>query len=82
MAERRATRGATLNDASHRFGRSEDDGDWLALRGTVDGAVPRLRPSVIIEAPRTIIACNRSPDIPLNRSINPYRCCDHAYTVV
>jgi DNA repair photolyase len=79
MAERRATRGATLNDTSRRFGLAarEADGDWLDWQDTVDGAVPRLRTSVTAEQPRTIITRNTSPDIPFDRSINPYRGCEH-----
>ena len=30
-----------------------------------------------IERPRSIIARNQSPDIPFDRSINPYRGCEH-----
>ena len=33
--------------------------------------------SVIIEKPRTIISRNKSPDIPFEQSINPYRGCEH-----
>lgn len=33
--------------------------------------------SVTAEATRTIIARNRSPDIPFEQSINPYRGCEH-----
>ncbi|WP_424931320.1 PA0069 family radical SAM protein [Amaricoccus macauensis] len=36
-----------------------------------------LRTQVAIEEPRTIIARNTSPDIPFDRSINPYRGCEH-----
>ena len=33
--------------------------------------------TVTVEKPRTIIARNQSPDIPFDRSINPYRGCEH-----
>ena len=36
-----------------------------------------LRTEVTEERPRTIIARNTSPDIPFDRSINPYRGCEH-----
>jgi DNA repair photolyase len=36
-----------------------------------------LRTTVTDEACRTIISRNRSPDIPFDRSINPYRGCEH-----
>ena len=79
MDKRRPTRGATINDASRRFGLNErsDDGDWLDWRDTVDGAQPVLRTTVTVERARTIIARNASPDIPFDRSINPYRGCEH-----
>ena len=75
----RPARGATLNDASRRFNlpQTEADGDWLDARERVDGAPRRLRTSVTIEKPRTIITRNQSPDIPFDRSINPYRGCEH-----
>ena len=36
-----------------------------------------LDTEVIVEKPRTIIARNDSPDIGFDRSINPYRGCEH-----
>ncbi|MFV0300116.1 MAG: PA0069 family radical SAM protein [Paracoccus sp. (in: a-proteobacteria)] len=36
-----------------------------------------LRTEIAIERPRSIIARNDSPDIPFDRSINPYRGCEH-----
>src|SRR3954453_17138954 len=36
-----------------------------------------LKTEVTIERPRTIIARNDSPDIPFDRSLNPYRGCEH-----
>ena len=80
---KRAVRGATLNAESTRFNLSqtEADGDWLDVREGIDGAPPPLRTTVTIERPKTIIARNSSPDIPFDRSINPYRGCDQPYTV-
>ncbi|HLB79452.1 MAG TPA: PA0069 family radical SAM protein [Dongiaceae bacterium] len=50
-----------------------DDG-W----GTAeDDDPPPLRTTVTIDATRTIIARNQSPDVPFDRSINPYRGCEH-----
>jgi DNA repair photolyase len=37
----------------------------------------RLRTTVTPEAARTIITRNDSPDVPFERSINPYRGCEH-----
>ncbi|MBY0519430.1 MAG: PA0069 family radical SAM protein [Sphingomonas sp.] len=75
----RPARGATLNDVSHRFNvpQTEADGDWLDAQHAVDGAPPRARTTVMVEKPRTIITRNQSPDIPFDRSINPYRGCEH-----
>ncbi len=39
--------------------------------------VPRLRTEIFTETPKTIIARNQSPDISFDRSINPYRGCEH-----
>ena len=36
-----------------------------------------LRTEVTIERPRSVITRNSSPDIPFDRSINPYRGCEH-----
>ena len=38
---------------------------------------PPLATTVSIDATRTIIARNQSPDIPFAQSINPYRGCEH-----
>jgi DNA repair photolyase len=38
---------------------------------------PPLRTQLIADSTRTIIARNDSPDIPFDRSINPYRGCEH-----
>ncbi len=49
-----------------------DDG-W----GTIDEPLPPLETTVQPEPARSIIARNRSPDIPFDQSINPYRGCEH-----
>ena len=79
MADKRPQRGATLNRASARFDLPERaaDGDWLDDRDALDGAPPRLRTTVTVERARTIISRNSSPDIGFDRSINPYRGCEH-----
>jgi DNA repair photolyase len=75
----RPVRGATLNAESARFSlaRTEADGDWLDTRDDIDGAAPPLRTTVTVEHPKTIISRNSSPDVPFDRSINPYRGCEH-----
>lgn len=68
-------RGAVSN-ASGRFEAAErvlsDDG-W----GALDAAVPAITTHVSIDASKTIIARNSSPDLNFDRSINPYRGCEH-----
>jgi DNA repair photolyase len=81
MADRkpRAVRGATWNHASTRFNlpQTQADGDWLDAREDIDGAPPPLATTVTVEHPRTIISRNGSPDVGFDRSINPYRGCEH-----
>lgn len=79
MAKLRPVRGATLNRESSRFNLPERlaDGDWLDALEDVDGAPPKLRTTVTVETARTIITRNNSPDIGFDRSINPYRGCEH-----
>ncbi len=79
MAKTRPVRGATLNAASGRFAlpAREADGDWLDERESLDGASPPVRTTVTVERPRTIISRNASPDMSFDRSINPYRGCEH-----
>lgn len=72
--DRRRGRGATINpggryEAEQRI--SEDDG-WGTL-----GELPPFKTEVSVEKPRTIITRNDSPDISFDRSINPYRGCEH-----
>ncbi|NKN38524.1 PA0069 family radical SAM protein [Agrobacterium sp. a22-2] len=73
-AERRRGRGAGLNP-SGRFEPTErttfDDG-WTTLED-----MPPFRTEVQVEKPRSIISRNESPDIPFDRSLNPYRGCEH-----
>jgi DNA repair photolyase len=75
----RPGRGATVNRTSDRFNlaQREADGDWLDEREGIDGEAPPLRTTVTVERPKTIITRNTSPDIGFDRSINPYRGCEH-----
>ncbi|WP_188236970.1 PA0069 family radical SAM protein [Sphingopyxis sp. LK2115] len=72
-------RGAPANPRPTRTGSldREADGDWLDAAKDVDGAPPPLRTTVTVEQPKTIISRNKSPDISFDRSINPYRGCEH-----
>ncbi|MHA6723108.1 PA0069 family radical SAM protein [Sphingomonas sp. RS2018] len=75
----RAVRGATSNAESARFAlpARATDGDWLDAREALDGAPPQLRTSVTVERAKTIVSYNTSPDVPFDRSVNPYRGCEH-----
>ncbi|WP_447725069.1 PA0069 family radical SAM protein [Sphingomonas koreensis] len=79
MAKTRPVRGATHNRESARFNlpAREADGDWLDAREEIDGELPPLRTTVTVERPKTILTRNQSPDIAFDRSVNPYRGCEH-----
>ena len=68
---------------SNNVGRYERQARVLVDDGWDDGwrdddlAPPPLRTEVIRDATRTIITRNKSPDISFDRSINPYRGCEH-----
>jgi len=49
-----------------------DDG-W----GLLEEAPAKLRTSVTVDTSRTVITRNESPDLGFDRSINPYRGCEH-----
>lgn len=74
-----AGRGAPFNARPTRTGSLEHvhDGDWLYQASHIDGDAAPLRTTVSVENPKTIIARNTSPDIGFDRSINPYRGCEH-----
>jgi len=66
----------SLTNAVGRFegyGRIAVDDGW----GSADEAVLPLTTTLAEDTTRTIIARNRSPDVPFDRSINPYRGCEH-----
>jgi len=72
--DRRRGRAAGLNFTG-RFEpvtRETFDDGWQTLE-----ELPPFRTEVQVEKPRTIITRNESPDIPFDRSINPYRGCEH-----
>jgi DNA repair photolyase len=62
-----------------RFGLNtrEADGDWRDAADAIDGPGPKLRTTVTEEAPKSVLSFNTSPDIPFDRSLNPYRGCEH-----
>ncbi len=74
-------RGALSNetsryDAEKRI-RTTDGWEAEAAAAAEDEVLPPLRTTLTRDATRTILARNASPDIPFDRSINPYRGCEH-----
>jgi DNA repair photolyase len=72
--DRRRGRGAASNETG-RFEptrREEFDDGW-----ETDETLAPFKTEVIHERARTIISRNESPDISFDRSINPYRGCEH-----
>jgi DNA repair photolyase len=71
-------RGA-LSNPEGRFARREHvpDGDALDAALREDDAPVAPRTEVHVDAARTIIARNDSPDVGFDQSINPYRGCEH-----
>lgn len=64
--------------ASNRTGRYERHARETAHDGwDLVEDLPPLRTEVSVERPRTIITRNTSPDVAFDRSINPYRGCEH-----
>lgn len=72
-------RGAQSARVPTRFGLAlrEADGDWLDEANLIDGPGPKLRTTVTEEFPKSVLSFNTSPDIPFDRSLNPYRGCEH-----
>jgi len=68
-------RGAASNDAGRfeRETREPADDGWSGA----ETDVKRLRTTLIKDNARTIITRNDSPDISFDRSVNPYRGCEH-----
>ena len=73
-SDRRKGRGAHSNVAGRYepFARVGFDDGWRRLDD-----LPSFKTSVTVDATRTIITRNDSPDISFDRSINPYRGCEH-----
>src|SRR5688572_17237701 len=74
FADRRRGRGAQTN-ISGRYEselREAFDDEWSSLL-----ELPPIRTEVQMEQARKIITRNKSPDISFDRSINPYRGCEH-----
>jgi DNA repair photolyase len=71
-------RGA-LSNPQGRFARYEHEPDLGALAAAQLDEEPGVRvPTRLhVDTARSIIARNRSPDLPFSQSINPYRGCEH-----
>jgi len=72
--ERRRGRG-TLSNASGRYeplARVSFDDAWQGIE-----ELPPFKTTVTVDSTRKIIARNDSPDVSFDRSINPYRGCEH-----
>lgn len=67
-------RAARSNHAGRfeRHRREAVDDGWVR-----DEVLPVLRTHTTIEVPHSIISYNKSPDLPFDRAINPYRGCEH-----
>jgi DNA repair photolyase len=64
--------------ASNRVGRFEAESREVFNDGwDIDEELPPVRTEVSIERPRRVITKNTSPDVGFDRSINPYRGCEH-----
>lgn len=72
--ERNRGRSAGINPSGRfePFSRDVFDDGWNSLE-----ELPPFKTEVQVEKPRTIITRNESPDISFDRSINPYRGCEH-----
>jgi DNA repair photolyase len=71
----RRGRGAVSNPDNRYEARAHEpfDDGW----SDQDPAAEALRTELSVDASRGVIARNDSPDIPFDRSINPYRGCEH-----
>lgn len=73
-AERRRGRGAVSNTSARFEALAQEafDDGWQSLDD-----LPPFRTSVGVDTARKVITHNDSPDIAFDRSINPYRGCEH-----
>ncbi|MEM1148735.1 MAG: PA0069 family radical SAM protein, partial [Pseudomonadota bacterium] len=77
VQERSQHRGrGAVSSQTGRFERETREA-WDDGWGTIEAPARRLKTTLIKETPKTIITFNKSPDIHFDRSINPYRGCEH-----
>jgi len=74
----RRGRGSVTNESGRfeRLSRAAFDDGWSA-DDPAEHPLPPFRTETTLERAVTIITRNDSPDIPFDRSINPYRGCEH-----
>ena len=73
-------RGALSNESSRYDSEKRirtTDGWESGAAPSEEDELPPLRTTLTRDATRTILARNTSPDVPFDRSINPYRGCEH-----
>ncbi len=72
--ERRRGRAASLNPSGRfeAFSRHSFDDGWNSFED-----LPPFKTEVQAESARTVITRNQSPDLSFDRSVNPYRGCEH-----
>ncbi len=72
----RKGRGApsNLQGRFERLGREAVDDGWS---NEEEEALPALKTEVTLIEPKSILTYNASPDLPFDRSINPYQGCEH-----
>lgn len=72
------TRGAVSNtEGRYATTTSTREDDGWALPGELPDEAPPRPTELLVDRTRRIISRNDSPDIPFDRSINPYKGCEH-----
>lgn len=75
MAAPHKGRGATYNPDNrfHTKNTEPFDDGW----GNLDSGSDPLRTETLVDQAKSVLTYNQSPDVPFDRSINPYRGCEH-----
>lgn len=66
---------ASVTNRTNRFERFQHEAAHDGWE--IEETLPRLQTETSLEIPRKVITYNGSPDLPFDRSINPYRGCEH-----
>ncbi len=67
---------STQANLPNRFARQQREAFDDGWQGEIE-SLPPLETRVSAEQARSILSYNQSPDVPVDRSINPYRGCEH-----